>query len=216
MGSVFGEYKRLKKLAKVMEGKLGPETIRSFLERVDEETLGLLQVSPKDLGKLKTTDPETRLQILVPYFEKFSAKEVEGKIHQKIQMGEKLAQLIAKKALPKSGRIILPQQPLLMLAQMYPAAFVALQTGGKVFMYPLTKIKQILEELEQAEVIWELKTNRLKIFSADGRHKFAAVLFAQNPYTVNGKPKFLVRMTQRHGASVTDLVVKAVEAIIGA
>ena len=46
MNSVLGEYKRLKKLARVMEGKLGPETIRFFLEKVDEETLGLLEVSP--------------------------------------------------------------------------------------------------------------------------------------------------------------------------
>ena len=215
MKNIFQEYKRLKKLARATEGKLGSETITSFLARIDNETLGKLQVSPKDLDKMKTAKPEARLQLLVPYFEKLIERAVEGKINQKIQMGEKLSQTIARGALHRSGKIILPQQPLLMLASMHPSAFIALQSGDKVFMYPLVKIKQILVELEQAEVIWDLKTNTLKILSADKRDRFACVLFAQDPYTVNGRPKFFVKISQVQNTSITDLLVKAVEAIMG-
>jgi hypothetical protein len=215
MKNIFQEYKRLKKLARATEGKLGSETITSFLARIDTETLGKLQVSPKDLGKLKTAKPEARLQLLVPYFEKFIERAIEGKVNQKIQMGDKLSQAIARGALQRSGKIVLPQQPLLTLASMHPAAFIALQTKEKVFMYPLVKIKQILVELEQAEISWELKTNTLKIFSADKQDRFACVLFAQDPYTVNGKPKFFVKISQVQNTSITDLLVKAVEAVLG-
>lgn len=214
MRSVFKEYKRLKKLAQVTDGQLGSEAMGSFLEKVDEEVLAKIKVSDKDRSKLKNANPESQMKILSSYFEKFLQRGVEEKINSKIQMSDKLVQVIARKARAKSGKIILPHQALLMLARLNPSALLVLENSKKVFIYPLAKLKQILMELDQAEVVWEQDNNILKILSAEGKGKFACVLFAQEPYALNDKPRFVVKIPDTRDVSITDILFKVAEALI--
>jgi hypothetical protein len=215
MKSVFKSYKRLKKLAQITEGKLGQETIRAFLARVDEEVLAKFKVSAKDRNRLSKADPEAQMKILGPYFEKFLQQAVEVKANQKSQMSDKLIQVIARKSLLKSHRIMLPHQDLLMLAQMNPGAMVSLEDGKRIFIYPLGKIKLILGELDQAEIIWDLEANRVKIISADKRDKCAFLLFPQDPSALNGKSRLPIKISPTQDFSITELILKAAEAFIG-
>jgi hypothetical protein len=215
MKSVFKSYKRLKKLAQITEGHLGQETIQAFLAKVDEEVLEKIKVSYKDRNRLSKADPETQMKTLAPYFEKFLEQTVEAKANQKSQMSDKLAQVIARKALFKSNRIILPHKDLLMLAQMNPGAMVSLEEGKRIFIYPLGKIKQILGELDQAEVVWDQAANRVKIISADKGDKCAFLLFPQEPSALNGKLKLSVKIEPARDFSITELILKAAEVFIG-
>jgi hypothetical protein len=215
MRSVLKSYKRLKKLVQITEGKLGQETIQAFLAKVDEEVLAKLKVSDKDRNRLSKADTETQMKILAPYFEKFLQHAVDAKATQKIQMSDKLTHVIARKALLKSHRIMPPHQDLLMLAQMNPGAMISLENSKKIFIYPLAKIKQILGELDQAEVIWDLEANRLKVISVDKKDKCAYLLFPQNPSALNGKPRLQVKIAPTRDVSITDLILKAAEAFIG-
>jgi hypothetical protein len=95
MRSIFKEYKRLKKLAQITEGKLGQETIQAFLDKVDEQALERLKVSAKDMDKLKKSAPEAQLKILTPYFDKSFQQAIEAKTGQKSQMSEKITRIIA-------------------------------------------------------------------------------------------------------------------------
>jgi len=211
--STLKEYQRIKKLSKALDDKLPEETIQNFLEKLDEKTLSELQVKEDDLKKLKKATPETKLQIIAPYFEALLQKKLQGKIQEKIQLAEELAKKIATKAIPDSGKIILPAQELKMMAQLLPNAFIVLEYEKKEFIYPLVKFKQILTELERAEITWEIGKNIVRIVSVEKRNRFYFILLPQEQWVLNGKLKFKVKIPAPK-PSITELILKTAESIL--
>ena len=210
------EYKRLKRLMRVFEGELSPQIIQNFLAKVDEQALALLGVEEEDLARLKDAEPEEQLQIIIPYLENFIQKQMEEKVKERIQLGEKTAQLISRKVIYRSGKVFLPQPELKSLAQLFPSGVISLEYKNTCFVFPLHKLKQILAELEKPVIIWELKTNFLKIFSKESNTRFSAVLFPQEPYIWYDKIKFSVKIPQQtYSLTITDILFKVADSLLG-
>jgi len=209
--NILKEYQKIKKLSKALEGRLTRETIQNFLDKLDEQTLSELQVKDEDIKRLKKASSETKLQILVPYFEALLQKKLQGKIQEKILLSEQLARKIATKATPDSGKIFIPAQELKMMAQLLPNAFIVLEYAKKEFIYPLVKFKQILPELDKPEVTWETGKNIMRIVSVEKRHRFHFILLPQE--VLNGKLKFKVKISEPK-PSITELLLKTAESLL--
>jgi len=205
------EYQKLKKLSRVLGGELPPELIKGFLEKMDDETLEKLQV--KDRKKLQKADPETRLKLLIPYFEVFLQKKMQGKIQEKIQLAEQLTRKIADKVVHDTGKIFIPAQELKMMAQLLPRAFIVLEYAKKEFIYPLVKFKQILPELDKPEITWEMGKNIVRIVSVEKRNRFHFILLPQEQWGLNGKLKFNVKISEPK-PSITELLLKTAESFL--
>jgi len=211
--NILKEYQKIKKLSKALEGRLTRETIQNFLDKLDEQTLSELQVKDEDIKRLKKASSETKLQILVPYFEALLQKKLQGKIQEKIQLAEELCQKIANKAIPDTGKIFIPAQELKMMAQLLPNAFIVLEYGKTEFIYPLVKFKQILTELDRAEISWEIGKNIVRIVSVEKRNRFYFILLPQEQWVLNGKLKFKVKIPAPK-PSITELILKTAESIL--
>jgi hypothetical protein len=211
----FREYKRPKKPARVMEGDLRPEVIQDFLDKLDEEKLTNLKVTERDLKKLKKAEPEEQLRILVPYFENYFQQMAHDKLNQKLNLAQKISQTISNHSKHKSGRIEMPHLSLLMLANLIPGAFICLENGKESFIYPLSKLKQILSNLEAARIVWDTETNLVRIVSAEDSTRFYFKLYPQEYYLVQDKMIFNVKLDSRsQDFSITGLLLKAAESIL--
>ncbi len=215
MDKLFREYRRLKKLAKIMEGKLRPDVINGFLEVIDEEVLVKLDVPNGDLKKMNKADPEGKMKILIPYIERYIQHTAAERARNKIRTAEDIARTISSQAKHSKGKIELPHENMLNLVKLNPASFLFIENSAKTFIYPFSKLRQILMNLEAAKIVWDTGSNMLRIFSSGDRMRFFFSLYSQEPNAIYDKPVFIMRIHQgAKGLSFTELILKAAESIL--
>jgi len=215
MDKLFREYKRIKKLARVMEGKLRPKVINEFLEVIDEEVIARLNVPNDDIRKMNKADPEGRLKILIPYIERYIQLTAARKAGEKIGAAEDIARTISSQAKHSKGKIELPYEGFRDLAKLNPAAYLFIEDSVQRFIYPFSKLRQILMNLEAARIVWDTGSNMLKIFSGGDRTRFFFTLYSQESYDAYNRPVFTMKIQNGAGGlSLTDLILKAAESIL--
>jgi hypothetical protein len=212
----LNEYRRLKKLARVMDGKLSQETISYFMELMDDQVMKDLKVSTADMKKMAKASSEKKLEILTPYFEKTIQDLIEGKINEKLLMAERIAHTIASQTKSKSGMLHLPYQAMLMLTQLNPSWCIRFQTGQSEFLYPTAKLKQVLSSMDQARIVWDARNNVMKVMLLDNNHRNIFHLYGQDQNAYSDKTIFNVQLeSSSSGISLTEIIFKAAEAIFG-
>jgi len=240
MKRALREYRRLKKLVRVLDGDLSDEAITRFLDEVDEQVLSELGVGNNRLKELRESEARDQANLLAPYFEKLMHKQKDDRLAEKLEMAERIGETIKANARFRRGSVLLPYEQMLMLALKNPLYFIQLDTScftsclsppvnleneDAAFLYPTLRLRYVLKSLDDAKIKWDKQANELKVYQDQNGHSSEFVLYCQDLHDAYHKPTFTLSISTpvptsspvsapTSSFSITDLIFMAVESMI--
>jgi len=225
MKRALREYRRLKKLVRVLDGDLSDEAITRFLDEVDEQVLSELGVGNNRLKELRESEARDQANLLAPYFEKLMHKQKDDRLAEKLEMAERIGETIKANARFRRGSVLLPYEQMLMLALKNPLYFIQLENEDAAFLYPTLRLRYVLKSLDDAKIKWDKQANELKVYQDQNGHSSEFVLYCQDLHDAYHKPTFTLSISTpvptsspvsapTSSFSITDLIFMAVESMI--